>query len=328
MSASAKPSTHSVARDYLPIIIAAALLALIPLGFHDSPPRMTVIIGGLLFCAYAIGFNVIFGSTGQLFLCTGALAGIGGFTAAVLSDKAGVPMLVSIALGGLLAALVGGLLSWIAVSRSLDTIFTGVVTLAFSLSFENFVLGRKDLTGGETGIRIDAASETILDDQVTPYYVFLALVVVYLVLYRLIQRSQMGWAFRALRDDEVAAELAGVNVTKYRVYAGLIGSAMLGTAGAIFAFHRGFIGPTTYSFGDVDVPVLVMLVFGGIGSLLGPIVGAVVFTILDEVLVDFTQLREMLYGIVIVVLFLGFRRGVIPSLESVRSKRRARPGQR
>ncbi|MEE9413978.1 MAG: branched-chain amino acid ABC transporter permease [Acidimicrobiales bacterium] len=317
-------SKTSLVRDYGPIVLAAALLALVPLAFHDSPSKMTVIIGGLLFCAYAIGFNVIFGSTGQLFLCTGALAGIGGFSAAIVNDRTGVPMLLAIAIGGLLAALVGGLLSWIAVSRSLDTIFTGVVTLAFSLSFENFVLGRKDLTGGETGIRIEAASETILDDQVAPYYIFLGLVVVYLVLYRVIQRSQMGWAFKALRDDEVAAELAGVDVTRYRVYAGIIGSAMLGVAGAVFAFHRGFIGPTTYAFGDVDVSVLVMLVFGGIGSLLGPVVGAVVFTILDEALVDFARLREMLYGIVIVVLFLGFRRGLIPSLESVRSKRRDR----
>ncbi len=314
----------SVVRDFAPIGIAAALLALVPLNYHDSGSMMTVIVIGMLFIAYTIAFNIIFGSTGQLFLCVGALAGIGGFTSVIISDRVGIPMLISIVLAGALAALVGGLLSWIAVSRSLDTIFIGIVTLAFSLSFQNFILGRGDLTGGENGLRVEAGKDTILDTQVKPYYIFLALVVVYLILYRVIQRSHIGWAFRALRDDEVAAELAGVNVTKYRVYAGLIGSAMLGVAGALFAHHRGFIGTSTYAFGSVDVRVLVMLAFGGIGTLLGPVLGAFVFTILDEILDSYQQLREVLYGVVTIVLFLGFRQGFIPGVTSAWKKLRPR----
>ena len=157
-------------------------------------------------------------------------------------------------------------------------IFTGIVTLTFSLAFDNLLLGRRDLTGGETGLVVDAGSDTLLGKQVAPYYVLLALVLVYLVIYRLLQRSHVGWAFRALRDDEVAAELAGVDVKRYRVLAGVIGSAMLGVAGAVYAHSEGFIAPSTFAFGQVDVRVLVMLAFGGIGSLLGPIVGAVTFT--------------------------------------------------
>ncbi len=304
-------------RDFAPIAVVAVLLALVPLNFHDSRSMMTVIIAGMLFLSYTIAFNVIFGSTGQLFLCTGALAGIGGFGSVILSDRVGIPMTLSIVLAGAVAAVFGGLLSWIAVSRSLDTIFTGIVTLAFSLSFQNFVLGRRDLTGGENGLRVEAGKDGLLDTQVKPYYVFLALAVAYLILFRLLQRSHIGWAFRALRDDEVAAELSGVDVTRYRVYAGIIGSAMLGVAGAIFAHHRGFIGTSTYSFGSVDVRVLVMLAFGGIGTLIGPVLGAAVFTILDEILVSYAQLREVLYGVVTVGLFLGFRQGVIPALSSL-----------
>lgn len=292
------------------------MLALIPLWFHDSRSMMTVIVTGLLFCAYAIAFNIIFGATGQLFLCVGALAGMGGFGSVLLSDRLGVPFVISIALAGLFAGLIGALLSWIAVSRALDTIFTGIVTLAFSLSYENFVLGRSDLTGGDDGLRVKAGSDSLLDRQVVPYYVFLVLVGVYLTIYLLISRSHVGWAFRALRDDEVAAGLAGINVARYKVYAGLIGSIMLGVAGALFAHYRGFIGTSTYSFGNVDVRVLVMLAFGGIGSLIGPVIGAVVFTVLDEVLVDYAQLREILYGLITIVLFLGFRQGLVPSMAS------------
>lgn len=301
-------------RPYVPIAAAAALLALVPLWFSGSGSMMVVITTGLLFACYAIGFNLIFGSTGQLFLCVGALAGIGGFGSAILSDEVGLPFLLTMPIAAVLAGVLGGLLSWLAVRRSLDTIFIGIFTLAFSLSYENLLLGLSDLTGGENGLRISAGSETIVGRQVTPYYVFLALVVAYLIAYRLIQRSHIGWAFKALRDDDVAAELAGIDVARYRVLAATIGSIMIGLAGALFAHYRGFIGDSTYAFGNVDVRVLVMLAFGGIGSLLGPVLGAAVLTIVDELLVDYAQLREVLYGVVTVVLFLSFRRGAVPAI--------------
>jgi len=298
---------------YAPILAAAALLALVPLRYSDSNSMMGAVTDGLVFAAYAVAFNIIFGSTGQLFLCVGALAGLGGFASAIFSDRVGLPMIPAIAVATLCSALIGGLLSWVAVKRALETIFIGIVTLAFSLSFDNLILGRRDLTGGETGLFIDAGGDTVLRERVPAYYVFLGLVVVYLVVFRLLQRSRTGWAFRALRDDKVAAELSGVDVSRYRVYAGTLGSAMFGLAGAMYAHSgRGFIGPSTYAFGQVDVRVLVMLAFGGIGSLLGPIIGAATFTWLDEFLVEYRELRLLIYGVVIVVLFLGFRRGVVP----------------
>ena len=312
----------SLLRAYAPIVITGILLALVPLRYSDSRTMMGVIISGMLFAAYAVAFNVIFGSTGQLFLCVGALAGLGGYASAILSDRSGIPMVLSIVLAGAGAAVIGGVLSWIAVSRSLDVIFTGIVTLTFSLSFDNLLLGRRDLTGGETGLVVDAGSDTFLGKQVAPYYALLALVLAYLVVFRVVQRSHVGWAFRALRADEIAAELAGVDVKRYRVLAGLIGSAMLGVAGAVYAHSEGFIAPSTFAFGQVDVRVLVMVVFGGLGSLLGPIVGAATFTVVDEWLVSFNELRLVIYGAVIIVLFLGFKRGVVPTVLSLFARRR------
>ncbi len=315
-------SAGGTVRAYLPIAVIVALLALVPIPFLDSRSMMLVITTGLLFAAYTIAFNLIFGSTGQLFLCSGALAGIGGFGSAIVSDRYGIPFVMTMIGAALLAGAFGGVLSWVAVSRSLDTIFTGIVTLAFSLSYENFVLGSRDLTGGENGLPISAGGDSIIGGQIAPYYVFLALVATYLIIYRWIQRSHIGLAFRALRDDEVAAELAGVDVARYRIIAGIIGSIMLGLAGACFAHYRGFIGDTTYAFGSVDVRVLVMLAFGGIGSLLGPVLGAAVFTVLDELLIDYAQLREVLYGTVTVILFLSFRQGVVGAITNRLSRRK------
>jgi branched-chain amino acid transport system permease protein len=314
-------------RAYAPIAIGGALLALLPLRYGDSRTMMGVIIVGVLFAAYTIGFNVIFGCTGQLFLCVGALAGLGGYASAILSDREGIPMVLSMVLASGMSAVVGGVLSWIAVSRSLGVIFTGIVTLAFSLSFQNLLLGRRDLTGGETGLVVESDSDTLLGERVAPYYVFLALVVLYLAIFRALQRSHVGWAFRALRDDEIAAELAGVDVKRYRVLAGTLGSAMLGLAGALYAHSEGFISPSTYGFSNVDVRVLVMLAFGGIGSLLGPVIGSAALTVLDEWLESFNEYRLIIYGAVIIVLFLGFPRGVVPTVQSlVRRLRRPARG--
>ena len=310
-------ASSSLSGLLIPIAAVGAGLALVPLWLGHSRVLMGVAVLGLAFACYSIGFNLIFGSTGQLFLCVGALAGIGGYGAAILADTVGLPIVVSILVATLAATITGGLLSFVAVRRSLGVIFTGIVTLVFSLAFDALLLGLSGLTGGDTGRLIASGTGTFLREQIPPYYLMLGLVLVFLLVHGLLRRSHIGWAFRALRDDEVAAELAGVDVARYRVYAALIGAAMLGLAGSTYAFTEGRISPTTFGFGEVDVVVLVMLAFGGIGTLFGPVLGAVVFTILDEVLLEFGQLRVVAYGILVIALFLWLPRGLIPTVASL-----------
>ena len=300
---------------FLPIVVVAAILAVLPpIWFGDSPYTTSLAVQALVFGAYGIGFNLIFGSTNQLFLCVGALAGIGGYGAGILANETSLPMVAGVVVGTIAAAIVGGLLSWIAVRRSLGVIFTGIVTLVFSLAFANLLLGQGDLTGSETGLVVTGVPAKLGDDQVGGYYLFAGLLVVFLIVFRLLQLSHLGWAFRALRDDEVAAELAGVNVSRYRIYAATIGSAMIGLTGALLAYSAGFISPATYSFDRVDVRVLVLVAFGGLGTLLGPVLGATVFAFLDERLTESLELREVLYGVFVIAIFLFFRRGVVTAV--------------
>jgi len=297
---------------FLPIVVTAAILVVLPpLWFGDSPYTTSLAVQALVFAAYGVGFNLIFGSTNQLFLCVGALAGVGGYGAGILANETSLPMVVGVVVGTVAAAIVGGLLSWIAVRRSLGVIFTGIVTLVFSLAFANLLLGKRDLTGSETGLVVTGVPDKLGDDQVGGYYLFVGLLVLFLVIFRVLQLSHLGWAFRALRDDEVAAELAGVNVSRYRIYAATIGSAMIGLTGALLAYSAGFISPATYSFDRVDVRVLVLVAFGGLGTLLGPVLGATVFAFLDYRLTDSFELREVLYGVFVIAIFLFFRRGVV-----------------
>jgi branched-chain amino acid transport system permease protein len=314
----------------VPIVVTAAILAVLPsVWFGDSPYTTSLAVQALVFAAYGVGFNLIFGSTNQLFLCIGALAGVGGYGAAILSGETALPMAAGVAVGTASAAIVGGVLSWVAIRRSLGVIFTGVVTLVFSLAFTNLLLGQRELTGAETGLVVTGAPADVADDRVGGYYLFAGLLVVFLIVFRALQLSHVGWAFRALRDDEVAAELAGVDVTRYRIYAATLGSAMIGLAGALYAYSAGFISPATYGFDRVDVRVLVIVAFGGLGTLLGPVIGAAVFAVVDERLTTSLQLREVLYGAIVIAIFLGFRRGVVNTVvalfDRVVGRRRARP---
>src|SRR5918996_746859 len=264
---------RAVVWGLLPSVAAAAILALLPpVWFGDSPYTTSLAVQALVFASYGVGFNLIFGSTNQLFLCVGALAGIGGYTTAIVADRASLPMVAAVAVGTASASIVGGLLSWIAVRRSLGVIFTGIVTLVFSLAFANLLLGQRDLTGAETGLVVTGTPADLGDDRVGGYYLFAALLVAFLIVFRVLQLSHVGWAFRALRDDEVAAELAGVDVTRYRIYAAVVGSGMIGLAGAFYAYSAGFISPATYAFERVDVRVLVLVAFGGRGTLLDPVI--------------------------------------------------------
>ena len=313
-----------VGRALLPIAVVAAILAVLPpFWFEDSPYTTSLAVKALVFASYGIGFNLIFGCTNQLFLCVGALAGIGGYGTAITADRSSLPMAAAIAAGTAGAALIGGLLSWIAVRRSLGVIFTGIVTLVFSLAFANFLLGQRDLTGSETGLVITGIPSGIADDQVGGYYLFAGVVVGFLLVFRVLQLSHVGWAFRGLRDDEMAAELAGVDVARYRIYAATVGSAMIGLTGALYAYSSGFVSPDTYAFQNVDVRVLVLVAFGGLGALVGPVIGAGVLAVVDERLAtaqgqfldfDVIQLREALYGVFVIAIFLGFRRGVVPAV--------------
>ena len=323
-------SSAAIGRALLPVLVTAAILALLPtVWFADSPYTTSLAVTALVFAAWGVGFNLIFGCTNQLFLCVGALAGVGGYGAAILTTRTSLPLVAGVAVGTASAAVVGGLLSWIAVRRSLGIIFTGIVTLVFSLAFTNLLLGQRELTGAETGLLVTGMPAGLADDRVGGYYLFAGLLVAFLLVFRALQLSHVGWAFRALRDDEVAAELAGVDVSRYRIYAATLGSAMIGLTGALQAYSSGYISPATYSFDRVDVRVLVLVAFGGLGTLLGPAVGAGVFAVLDQRLETSLQLREVFYGLFLIAIFLGFRRGIVPAADALwrrlLGQRRTRP---
>ncbi|MBI3016219.1 MAG: branched-chain amino acid ABC transporter permease, partial [Candidatus Tectomicrobia bacterium] len=181
----------------------------------------------------------------------------------------------------------------------------------------NLILGLRELTNGETGIVTTGLGAGILERARWSYYVILAVLMFSLVLYHLLMRSRAGTAFRALTDDEFAAELVGIDVTMYKVLAASIGSALLGAVGALYAYYSGFISPTVYALVSVDIVVLVTLLLGGMGTLLGPVLGGVLFTVLDEIVRPLGRLNVLVYGALMILLFITFRQGLVAVLRKL-----------
>ena len=303
--------------DYVTLLLVAVVLALVPLGVGDSAHYLRIVTLMLIYMAYAVAFNIIFGHTRQLFLCIGALAGSSAYLSVVLATKMFLSPWATIPLGIVFAAFLGGAFSYVSVRRGLGVIFVGVVTLVFSLIFHNLILGLRELTNGETGIETKALGVGVLQSGRGSYYVILAVLMASLVLYHLLMRSRAGTAFRAIADDEFAAELVGIDVTFFKVLAASIGSALLGAVGAIYAYYSGFISPTEYALVSVDIVVLVTLLLGGMGTLLGPVLGGVLFAVLDELVRPLGRLNVLVYGVLMIVLVITFRHGLVAALRKL-----------
>lgn len=299
---------------YGALAVVIAILAALPLATAGSPFYLRLITEMLVFMTYTVAFNVIFGHTRQLFLCLGAIAGTSAYVSVVLSKQLGLSPALTIPLGVAVSATIGALFSYASVRRGLGLMFVGIVTLAFSLTFEDLVLGLRDLTRGETGLVTTGLGLPVMEDPHSAYYVLLAALIASLVVYEVLVTSRVGLAFRALSDDDLTASLAGVNVAGYKVLAGLVGSAILGLAGALYAYWNGFISPSVFSLSAIDIVVLVMLLFGGLATLLGPVIGGAFFTVVNQLVRPLGPLNVLVYGALLVALFL-FRDPAIAAVD-------------
>jgi len=301
-------------KNYKDLAILALVLALVPALTGGSPYYMRLATLALVYMAWTVAFNLIFGHTKQLFLCLGALAGSAAYMTVVLTKQLELSPWVTVPIGMAAATALGALFSYVSVLRGLGIIFLGIVTLAFSLIFHNLVLGLRQFTNGETGLVTRGLGFPLLEQPMSSYYLFLAVLLIALAVYYILMASRMGMAVRALSDDELTAELSGIDVTWYKVLAAAVGSAILGLVGALYGFYNGIVSPSVFSFVSVDIPVLIALLLGGMRTRLGPIIGAAAFALIEELVRPFGQLNVLVYGILLIVLFVAFREGLVPML--------------
>ena len=301
----------------LKILLVAVVFAVLP-AFATSGYLLRVFTLMVAFALFALSLNVAFGHTDQLFLFVGAVAGIGGYTTVIVANMLGVTPWLLIPLGVVLAGAVGALVSYIGAKRRFTVILIAVFTLTIELAINQFFVGARSLTGGTTGLRVEGLG---LESDMVFYFLFVAVLVAYALLYDRLIHSRFGLAFDAIRQDELAAESIGVDVVRYKTIAGALAAMMIGLAGVLYGFYEGRMYPSTYSFNNIDVAILIMLTLGGMRTLIGPIFGAIFIFWVEEQLAGYSDWRLVVFGVLLIVLFLYFRDGIVPRVGELLAER-------
>jgi ABC-type branched-subunit amino acid transport system permease subunit len=285
-----------------------------------------VLIFTALFAALALSYDLVVGHVGSLSLAHPAFFGVGAYTAAILSTRAGFPFVADVAAAVLAAGLVAAL-AGVPLFRLVDHAFA-VGTLGFAVVTWIVATNWVDVTRGPlciTGIPkptlgIPGGPSLAITTLPAYYWLVLAALAAVLLLYRLLTTFRIGRAFHAVRDNEPLAAAAGINPLRYRMLAFTIGGALAGGVGALYAHYLAVFCPEEMTVA-LTVNLLVMVFLGGVGTLRGVLVGAVLFTALPEVLRLAPTWRLVIYGALLLVI-------VVRSPEGLEGLFRRRAGAR
>jgi branched-chain amino acid transport system permease protein len=292
-------------------------LYLVPVVSHNEV-LLTILIFTYILGILAIGFNVVFGYAGQLTMFHGAAFGIGGYATYLIMIKLGIPFwLAMVPMFGLILIL-SLLVGWICFKFRLREFYFAVVTLAFSELVRLVVLNWNSVTNGTLGLLvlekptvwIPGTGVTKIDGTQAWYVLTLTSLCAVAVLSELLVRSWVGRNFAAIRLNEDLAQTLGINTFRYKLLAFTASNLFAAFAGALFGFYTNYIEPAQLSITQ-SLDAIAMVLLGGIGSILGPVVGAFLLTGLPHVIEFSAELRAAAYGAILILAILVMPRGIV-----------------
>jgi branched-chain amino acid transport system permease protein len=263
---------------YAVAAVAVLFFLVIPLTLHEY----YLSVANLVWIAVigALGLNILVGYTGQVSIGHGAFMSVGAYTAANLATRLGAPWPVTLIAGGLMAALVGAIVG--IPSLRIKGLYLAIATLAGQLIIE-WTINHVTFISGGVQASIEVARPRIgpyvLSGQRAMYYFLLVFVVIAIVGTMNLVRSRIGRAFVAIRDQDIAAEIIGINIFRYKLLAFAISSFYAGVTGVLYTYFLGIANYEQFQIG-VSIDYLAMIIIGGLGSVLGSIFGAMFVTLL------------------------------------------------
>lgn len=288
------------------LLIAALLLPKI----IESNYILHVANLAMMFALLTLSLNMLSGCTGLMSVGHIAFYGIGAYTSALLTTHFQIPIGIAMAGAGVVSALASLLLGL--PTMRLKGMYFAVATLAFGEVVYQLIVNWTSVTGGTKGVKSIPSPEIFgmsLRGYDAYYYIVLIVLVLSIILTRNLIASRPGRAMLAIRENDIAAEAMGVNITLYKLVAFMVSAFFAGVAGALYAHEVHFISPETFA-GSESSAVLAMMVVGGIGSIPGSILGGMALTILPELLRSFGNVRLVIYGAAVVAIIIFAPKGL------------------
>jgi len=270
----------------------------------------------------AVGLNIVKGFAGQVTVGHIALAAIGAYTSAVVSTTLGLPFWLALPTAMLVTSLAGAIVG--IPSFRLEGAYLALATLGLAESVRIVISGTESLGAaiGYGNIPPPVLGSLLLDGHRSYYYVVMPLALLGLYFSFSILSSDIGRAFKALREDGLAAAACGVHVRKYKIIAFVLSALYAGCAGSLKAHMvPGFLNPNDYTITEM-VTILLMVVFGGLGHIWGGVIGAVLVTIINDLTQEYYEYRMAIFGLVIVLTVMFMPRGIGGMIDDYLVRRR------
>jgi len=278
---------------------AAAVVVLAALSILSDPYTQYVINLIMSYVVIAVGLNIVLGFAGQLSFAHSAFIGIGAYATAILMTKLHLPLPLALPAAGLISAAVGMCVGLPAVR--VRGLYLALVTIAFLYFFSWVFVHWASVTNGSNGMTVPTVSLlgwSLYDDGLK-FYPLLVVMLIMVALAVLLMRSRLGRALVMVRDAELAAQTCGINVMRTKALAFAISAFYAGVGGGMVALSISFVDP--HSFGILQmVTQFGMVLIGGLSSISGAVIGAVLLTILPEFLREFRGAEEVLYGLLMI----------------------------
>ena len=288
------------------IVLCLLFAGAAPLGLNGYSLYILTLTG--IFALVALGLNLLTGYAGQISLCHASLFGVGAYATAILTEKAGLPYLVSLLAGALLTTAIGALVAIPALR--LKNLYLAIATLGFGVVLQKIIFEWRSVTGGGGGMALPALEIGGHDVGAAGlYYLTLAFTILGLLGARNISRGRTGRALLVIRESEFVAGALGIHAPRYKVTVFAISAFYAAIAGGLFAYLVRYLNPESFSVG-LSISLLSMVVIGGLGTIGGSILGAVFYVIVPELLRGIKDAPGLVFGLLLVFVMVFMPHGL------------------
>jgi len=304
----------------LPVVVSLLLVALLATGPRWlSPYHVSLLMTVFMYVALAGSWNLFSGMTGYVSLGHGLFFGLGAYSFAVATSILKLPPVLGLALGVMVPGLIAALIGLVLINARIRVAYFAVVMLGLNEITKTIVANVKAI-GSSYGLTPPGVSSKYLG-----YYVLLGIAAAVTAFAYGVQHSRFGFGLRAILADEVAAETIGIHTVGHKLAMFVASAVFIGMTGAMVSWNWSYVDPYMAFDLTVSFDMLVMAMFGGFGTVAGPVLGAVVMSLVKEALSSsWPQFQPIIFGVMVIVLILWCPGGIIQAFEMMRGWLRPR----